>query len=81
MYMGRLVAGITLKFANRFKRVQALFSLWAESLPLPVAEEGRPSAPQPRLWRAVAKQARERQCGKAEEPFLFSSKSEKRNGS
>ncbi len=33
----------------------------AEGLPLPVAEEGRLSAPQPRLWRAVAKQARERQ--------------------
>ena len=29
----------------------------AESPPLPVAEEGRLSAPQPRPWRAVAKQA------------------------
>ena len=36
----------------------------AEGLPLPVAEEGRLSAPQPRLWRAVAKQARERHRGK-----------------
>ena len=31
-----------------------------------MAEEGGFSAPQPRLWRAVAKQARERQCGKVE---------------
>ena len=38
---------------------QALFSLWADSPPLPVAEEGGLSAPQPRPWRAVAKQARE----------------------
>ncbi len=32
--------------------------------PLPVAEEGGTESPQPRLWRAVAKQARERHCGK-----------------
>ena len=33
--------------------------------PLPVADEGGAHFPQPRLWRAVAKQARERQRGKA----------------
>ena len=32
---------------------------------LPVAEEAAAPAPQPRLWRAVAELARERQCGKA----------------
>ena len=32
---------------------------------LPVAEEAAAPAPQPRLWRAVAEQARERQRGKA----------------
>ena len=33
--------------------------------PLPVAEKGGPQFPQPRHWRAVAKQAREWHCGKA----------------
>ena len=33
-------------------------------LPLPVADAGRTQFPQPRHWRAVAKQAREWQCGK-----------------
>ena len=32
--------------------------------PLPVAEEGGAIYPQPRTWRAVAKQAREVHCGK-----------------
>ena len=45
---------------HRFS-ASALFSLWAENPPLPVAEEGGFSAPQPRPWRAVAKQAREGQ--------------------
>ncbi|MBR6354028.1 MAG: hypothetical protein IKS25_07850 [Oscillospiraceae bacterium] len=33
-------------------------------MPLPAAEEGMTAYPQPRRWRAVAKQARDRQCGK-----------------
>ena len=32
--------------------------------PLPVADEAKPEFPQPRHWRAVAKQAREWHCGK-----------------
>ena len=35
-------------------------------MPLPAAEKGMASYPQPRRWRAVVKQARERQSGKAE---------------
>ncbi|MBR5093787.1 MAG: hypothetical protein IK095_01705, partial [Oscillospiraceae bacterium] len=35
------------------------------ALPLPVAEEDKAQFPQPRHWRAVAKQAREWQSGKA----------------
>ena len=45
---------------ERTRRARACGSL------LPVAEEGDTEAPQPRLWRAVAKQARERHCGKVE---------------
>ena len=33
---------------------------------LPVADEDNAPFPQPRHWRAVVKQAREWQCGKAE---------------
>ena len=43
---------------------------WIRRKPLPVADAGAAPDPQPRLWRAVAKQARRRHCGKAEEPFL-----------
>ena len=43
---------------------------WIRRKPLPVADEGATPDPQPRLWRAVAKQARRRHCGKAEEPFF-----------
>ena len=35
-------------------------------MPLPAAEKGMASYPQPRRWRAVVKQARERQSGKVE---------------
>ena len=35
------------------------------ALPLPVAEEGKAQFPQPRHWRAAAKQARQWHCGKA----------------
>ena len=52
--------------------------LWNCVPPLPVAEEDGTQFPQPRHWRAVAKQAREWHCGKAEAttPFLWS----QRNG-
>ena len=40
-------------------------SLEIRRKPLPVADAGAAPDPQPRLWRAVAKQARQRHCGKA----------------
>ena len=40
-------------------------SLKIRRKPLPVADAGAAPDPQPRLWRAVAKQARQRHCGKA----------------
>ena len=54
--------GKSLKF-NGFEAFK--WQLEAGGAALPVAEEAAAPAPQPRLWRAVAEQARERQCGKA----------------
>jgi hypothetical protein len=53
-------------FSFRLAEKKRTRRAWDCELPLPVAEEGGSQSPQPRLWRAVAKQARERHFGKAE---------------
>jgi len=58
----------------------APFSLWADAPPLPVAEEGGTSAPQPRPWRAVVKQARQGHCGKAVNRFSFRARTKREMG-